>query len=189
MSDSKTPARDRGLRLVRGGLHRGGRLGKLRLVAAPESAPPFEVEAVVEEEDTHLVLSAPVALPETPEHPIRLMTALLADQGVEPGSVVVRQGRPQRWLAVVHDLSAHPTWREEWVARALENVFSKTRRSGIRSLALPFLGTRHGRLAPERFVDLLRDALRRDDSGLRRLWLILPPGAPEDLSRGLEFLG
>ena len=161
------------LRLIRGGSRRKIRRGALRLVAAP--APPFAVEAVVEEEDTYLVLSAPPEVRDEPEHPIRLMTELLEARGEEPGSVVVRPGPPLRLLAVVHDLSAEPTWREEWVASALNNVFRVARRRRLRSLALPFLARRHGKLEPERFVALLRGALERGvPENLQRLWLIVP---------------
>lgn len=187
MTGPKSPSREPSLRLIHGGLHRRVHIGRLRLAAAPETAPPFEVEAVVEEEDTHLVLSAPVALPEDPEHPIRLMTALLEEHGEEPGSVIARKGRPLRLLAVVHDLSAEPTWREDWVETTLENVLCETGRRRICSLALPCLATRHGRLEPQRFVVLLRQALvRHAPDSLQRLWLIVPPGASQDLLKTFE---
>lgn len=164
------------LRLVRGGVVQEIRVGTLRVVAAPATSAPFAVEARVEEEDTYLVLSAPFVLPAQPEHPIRLMTEVLAARGETPGSVVVRGGRPLRLLAVVHDLGAEPTWKEEWIAAALAGVLGEAGRRGLGSLALPLLGTRHGRLAPERFMVLLRRALAAGvPAALKRLWLVLPP--------------
>lgn len=143
------------------------------MVAAPETTPPFAVEAVVAEEDTYLVLSTPAELPEVAEHPIRVMTALFEARGEEPGSVVVKEGRPLRLLAIVHDLAADPTWKEEWVEGALVRVLDEVRRRGIRSLALPFLATRHGKLEPERFLVLLCRALASREPGvLERLWLM-----------------
>lgn len=173
------------LRLVHGGLHDRARVGGVEVTAAPEDAPPYPVDAAAFEEDTHLVLSAPAELPERPEHPIRVMTAVLEERPVPAGSVVVQNGRPVRLLAVVHDLSEDPTWREEWVASALAEILRHCERHRLAALALPLLGTRHGGLAPERFVELLRGALLAAPGSVARLWLVVPAG-PMDLLEGIR---
>jgi len=160
----------------------------LRIVSCPEDAPPFEVDAVAAEEDTWLVLSADPVATEPEEGLEEILAAARQAQPEPPGSVVVLEGRPLRLLAVVHDLSREPTWREEWVASALAAILAECEARGIRSLALPPLGARHGSLAPPRFEELLAEALRAAPPlRLERLWLVVPPGPqgpkPPDTSR------
>lgn len=160
-------------RLLRGG--REARLGGVRLVAAPCGRAPFPVDATVAEEDTHLLLSAGSRLRDPGESMPRLMLRALNQQAASPGTVVVRGRGPRlRLLAVVHDLERDPSWREEWVAGALAQVLEAAGRRRLRAVALPLLGTRHGRLAPERFFELLRGALACAPAGVPpRLWIVL----------------
>jgi len=167
--------RETGLQVVPGGRERT--VGRVRVVAATEHAPPFPVDAVACEEDTDLVLSAPPALRDPGEHPGRLVLRALNTPAAEPGSVLVRGRHPARLLAVVHDLNHEPTWRAAWVARALEGVLDAARSLEARALALPLLGTRHGRLAPRVFLGLLGDVLPARRPGcLQRIWLMWPAG-------------
>ena len=146
---------------------------QLRRVSARLEGQLAEYEAMVVEEDTCLVLSTPVDLFVTPEHPVRVMTEVHAASPLVPGSVVVRPGSPLRFLAVVHDLDQEPSCREAWVVSALDEVIEKAEARGLRAIGLPMIGTLHGDLSPERFVVLLRDALQRSaPTSLRRIWLI-----------------
>jgi len=143
------------------------------------------VAARAYEEDTFLVLSAPTELRSPTEHPVRLFTALWELEPLAPGSVVVGAGRPLRLLAVVHDLGAEPTWREEWVAAAFANLLAEAHRRHLPSLALPQLGTRHGRQPRERCLDLLRRALEEGPrEHLRRLWIVAGEEALEAFTHG-----
>jgi hypothetical protein len=69
--------------LIQGGLHRETACGPVRIIAAPEGAPPMQVNAMVFEEDTWLVMSASPAVCEPDIHPIRLMTDVI-DAEPEP---------------------------------------------------------------------------------------------------------
>jgi len=139
------------------------------------TAPPSVVDAVVAEEDTYLVLSAEPEVREPGVARLRAFHEAYNTEPAEPGSVVAREGSPLRLLAVVHDLSQDTTWREEWVAAALDAVFRETDAWNVRSLALPPLGRVHGALPRERLVALLRAALRtRTPRHLERLFLVVP---------------
>lgn len=165
------------LRVIQGGRRFEISLGPLLIVAAPEDEPPFAVDAVAAEEDTFLVLSAEPVVREPNTHPIRLWTQAIEIHPEEPGSVLVRGKNPLCLLAIVHDLNQEPSWREEWVASALDRIFRESERRKFGSLALPFLGTRHGSLEKQRFPLLLRRALERAScSHLKRLWLVIPDG-------------
>lgn len=147
----------------------------VRVVEAPNDTPPFEIEAIALEEDTSLVLSADISVRDSKQHPIRLMTELYDEQSKTPGSVVVKDGNPIRLMAIVHDFDQDPSCREEWITSCLEHIFEHCARGTISSLGLECLGTKHGRLAKEKFDDLLHSALKSAPPGsLRRIWLIGP---------------
>jgi len=173
----------RGLRLIRGGRDRSApEDGALRVVVATAEHPPFDVDAIVIEDDTYFVLGASPEVREPTESPLRLWTELHESEPATPGEVVFRPGVPRRMSAVVHDLSQDPTWTEGWVARALSESLRLAGERGFRSLGLQPLGCVHGRLAPDRFPALLRRALEESEPRpVARIWLI---GEPElfDLS-------
>lgn len=146
------------------------------------------VGAIVEEEDTYLVLSAdPTATPPA-ESPDRLLQRAQASIARAPGSVHVRGGSPPVLLAVVHDLDREPSWQESWIASALDAILEQVESSGFRAVALPLLGTVHGTLDPRRSAELLADALDRPTAHhLAELWLVvrhrLDPAVLEPLER------
>jgi len=152
-------------------------LGSLGIVASPENRPPFEVDAVAVEEDTFLVMSADRRLYDSEEPLMKIMTKVIETRPKTPGSVLVKGKSPFRFLSVVHDFNEEPTWREDWIASALENIFREAERRELRSIAIPFLGTLHGSLKKERFLVLLRSALEQIPANhLERLWLVVPAG-------------
>lgn len=162
-------------KLIPGGRRSGVAIGSVRIFAAPEDRPPFPVEAVVLEEDTYLVLSAGWDRIESDDHPVVILTEAFDAQPEEPGSVVVPGDSPLRFLAVVYDFDREPSWKEEWVERAIEGIFREAERRRLQTIALPFLGTKHGSLKKERFLLLLRKFFERNRSPYPlRVWLALP---------------
>jgi hypothetical protein len=145
------------------------------------------VEAIVAEEDTFLVLSADPTPRETHEPPERLLAQVREIEPVAPGSVVVREGSPPKFLAVVHDLNEEPSWKEEWVQDALNEVFRKIDELRLESIALPMLGTVHGSLEPRRFAKLLRKTLLHTSlTHLATIWLMATPAAVHEISDALS---
>lgn len=174
--EPKQAKRDR-LRLIYGSYPREIPVGSLNIVAAPKGRRPFPVDGIVFEEDTFLVMSADPVVRDPKESLVRIMTKVIETRPEKPGSVLVRGKRPLRLLAIVHDLNQEPSWREEWIARALDLILGVAESRGLESIALPFLGTLHGKLGKERFLVLLRAAIRRNPPAhLKRLWLIVPEG-------------
>jgi len=173
-------------RMIQGGRRSEVTIGSVRVFAAPEDHPPFPVEAVVLEEDTYLVLSAGWDKIESDDHPVVILTEALEAQAEEPGSVLVTGDSPLRFLAVVYDLDQEPFGREEWVERAIEGIFREAERRRLQTIALPFLGTKHGILEKERFLLLLRGFLERNRSPHHlRVWLALPGNTSPEI---IDFL-
>jgi len=144
----------------------------VRVVVAPGDDPPFEVDAMVVEDDTYFVLGADIEVREPTEHPIRVWTEVHETEPAALGSIRVREGRPLRLHAVVHDLSEDPTVKPDSVSTGLTEIFRLVEDHGIRTLGLPILGAVHGRLSAEFFVTSLRDALRaRPSAALESIWV------------------
>lgn len=178
------------LRLIRGGRRTELRSGRPQIVTAPETAPPFAVQARAFEEDTWLIMSAEPEIAPVQTHPIRLMTDLIHARKEAPGSIVVREGsRPLCLLAVVHDVDCDPTWREPWVRDALGNLFRECEQRNLCALGLPVLGAKHGAMAAGRFARLLAEALNAAAlRRLQRLWIIAPSEDHGGLAEGLQGL-
>jgi hypothetical protein len=161
--------------------------GSLKIIAAPKDSRPFPVDAVASEEDTFLVLSADTAVRETKESLMRVMTKVIETRPKTPGSVLVRGRRPVRLLAIVHDLNQEPTLKEEWIKNALRGIFQEVEKRRLESLALPFIGTLHGRLEKERFVGMLSEELEAMEfKHFKHLWLVVPAGTKRAVLKALE---
>jgi hypothetical protein len=172
------------LTLIQGGVQCEMAFGPVRIVAAPENRPPFDVEAVAYEEDTWLIMSADPKICQPEEHPIRLMTDLIEAQPETVGSVRVQGANPLRFLAVVHDVNQEPTWKAEWIEKAFANIFRESERRKLTAVAVPMLGSRHGRLDPKDVTTLLGRSLKQQSFvHLKRLWLIASSEA--GASRGI----
>jgi O-acetyl-ADP-ribose deacetylase (regulator of RNase III) len=156
--------------------------GSMEIVAAPERLAPFSVDAVVMEEDTFCVLGADRAVQDSEEPLMKIKTRLLETAPKPTGSVVVRNGRPLRLLAIVHDFNRDPSWREEWIAQAMWASLTEADERQLDSLAFPFLGAVYGRLGRRRVLELLRAALDRfTPRHLKRLWVVVPGGTDPGL--------
>jgi hypothetical protein len=175
------------LQLIKGGYPHEITRASVRIVAAPKNRKPFPVDAVAFEEDTFLVLSADTAVREPRESLMRVMTKVIETRPKMPGSVLVRGRRPLRLLAIVHDLNQEPTWKEEWVRSALRGIFQEVEKRRLESLALPFIGTLHGRLEKERFVGMLRMIIEEMEfKHFKHLWLVVPPKTKRAVLKALE---
>ncbi len=161
------------LQVIQGGLHQSMCYGNLRIVSAPAEAPPFAVDAMAYEEDTYLIMSAqPESTPQD-IHPVKLMAELARLKPETPGTVVVRGKNPFRFLAVVHNVDNVPTWRKEWIEKALGALFKEARVRKIAALGLPVLGAQYGTLKIVSFAKLLAKALQRARLEiLNRIWVI-----------------
>jgi len=180
------------LSLISDDYGRAGRLGPVHVVVAPEHAPPFPVDALAVEEDTHLLLSSDNAITEPDEEFDALIAAAGKKSANRPGSVLVRKTEPLRFLAIVHDIDCEPTWREEWIASAINGTVEEAEWRRLASLGMPLLGTRHGNVEMRRVALWLGRCLSRTSFRyLKRVWVIAPEGSETELMWALrsEFAG
>lgn len=142
------------------------------VAVTPLDAPIPPLDAVVVEDDTWGVLGADLELDEESGGLDDALENLAGFDPHTPGSVLLREGQPLELRAVVHDLDRNPTLQETWVTTALTRVFQVAEDRALDTMAMPLLGTVHGRLEGERAVALLVEALEGSRHGRpRRLWL------------------
>ncbi len=162
------------------------RINDIDIVVAPKTLPPFDIDAVVEEQDTALILSQPEIIIDSGNKPAWFLANKLETQPLlKPGSVIKRDGKTIRLLAIVHDLDVEPSWSSEWVAQALDNIIKLSHTQGISSIQLPVLGAKHGRINVEEFLQLLVMAIKKDNGQLKKIWLVV---LQQDCSRTLSLL-
>ncbi|MBU2498592.1 MAG: hypothetical protein KKE57_06820 [Proteobacteria bacterium] len=177
------------LEVVKGGLSCEIFFPPLWIIAAPKDNPPFPVDAFAFEEDTFLVLSADTTVRDPKIPLVRIMTRLIETQPQVPGKVLVRGTAPARLLAIVHDLNQEPSWKKEWVEKALEGILRAAEGRNFQAIALPLLGSVHGAMDNDRFVSLLGGILKRTPlHHLKRLWLIVPKGKAQAIIASLRAM-
>lgn len=144
-----------------------------QLVFAPrEGIPPLDPDAMVFEMDVDLILRV-----DREPRPVRETTAQLIEAMQEParhrpGTVLHEGEDPLVLLALVHDLDAQPSCREAWVRDAYDRVLKVCGAREIQRLALPLLGTVHGRLDAERSQALLETALADAPRPPAAVWIM-----------------
>ncbi len=119
----------------------------------------LNVDAIVEEQDTNLILcKSPVIL-----EAIESFSALVKKMEQQPrervGNVLVKQSIPKRFIAIVYDVEHTPIGMKIWIEEALQNILAHCDKYKIKTLAMPLLGTSYGKLEEESILQLLQDSL------------------------------
>jgi len=172
--------------VLKGGKARQPQINSVSLRLVLETLSPLPVDVRVFEEDTFLVLTVDpvIRLPE--EHPVRLMTDILSARPKKPGSVLTRNNS---WYAVVHDLDADQTCRREWVEKAYRTILRLAEHKRVRRVAIPLLGSVHGKFPPDDSLDLLINVLTSlSFQSLRTLLILAPKAAQQGLASRLRKL-
>ena len=142
-----------------------------------------EPHAIVREEDVQLILCAAAELRPVPEGLAEIERTAVDARRHEPGSVVVRAGRPLSMLAIIHDVDREPSCREEWILAATRAVFREAQWRGLTVIAMPLLGTVHGGLTAEQGLELLAAVL--GEPGVAHPETLLLEGVEPDLFESL----
>ncbi len=153
--------------------------------------PPFAVEAFVVEQDRDLLLEWQSEIAPVTASVTELVGEMREARPPPVGSVRVRGGaRPLTLLAIVHDFSAEPSCRVAWVEAALAALLDAVTARGLTTLALPLLGTVHGRLDRVQVAALIGAALARGPAtALERVWLLTAAGDTPALAGPLRAAG
>ncbi len=160
------------LRLVRGGKSQLYRIGNIICTLTEPSAIADDLDAVVLEEDTHLILTVDGRCNYIETHPVRMMTEIHRAKVHEPGSLIVNG---KSWYAVTIDLDSDPLCRPVWVQQVYENIALQIKKNSISKLGIFLLGNVHGGLGAAECVELFIKAVQTwHKSQLQEVCLIVP---------------
>lgn len=146
----------------------------VEIAVAPPHLAPFKTDALIEEQDTALVLGESEEIRDPGEKPAWYLANKLESQVLlTPGEVIVRDTTPLRLQAVVHDLDAVPSCSELWIFQAIQQVFEIAGSRGFASLQIPMLGCRFSNLQTGQFLGILLQIITRQrPSPINKLWLL-----------------
>ena len=113
---------------------------------------PFEIQSMVFEEDTYLVLSAGNHVREIRAPLEELQLELVAEQALTLGELAIRGSRV---FAIVHDFDLQPSFSPGAVQRTLDELCQHVENRGISALGMQALGSHHGGLPRAQAIALI----------------------------------
>jgi len=119
----------------------------------------LNVDTVVEEQDTNLILGKSPVILETIENFPTLVKKMEQQTQEIVGNVLVKQSIPIRFIAIVYDVEHTPIGKKIWIEDAIQNILAQCDKYRIKTLAMPLLGTSYGKLKEESIIQLLQDSL------------------------------
>lgn len=135
---------------------------------------PDNIDAIVEEQDTCLLLGNSAVI-KTPVESITSLVKKMEQQNPRtPGEVLVIHSKPRRLIAIIYDLDQKQICREEWIETAVKNILQQCRVYQIRTLAMPLPGIIHGRIDEDTSLCILDNVLAKDKPDcLENIYLIM----------------
>lgn len=149
------------------------RIAGKTIIKFTETDPALlSVDAVVEEQDTHLLLGkSPVITSVVSGFP-QLVRKMQRQAPEIPGTVIVRKTMPKRFITIVYDIDNTNICCREWLETALKNIFAQCWKYKISILAMPLLGTSYGRIDEPTMINILEQSLFMDRQEYPRKILI-----------------
>ena len=125
----------------------------------------LDVDAVVEEQDTHRLLGQSPVVKVTIESFPALITKMEEQVPEEPGNIIVKLAQPMLLIAIVYDVEKNPIVQEEWIEKAFQNILVLCEKKKIRTLAMPLLGSAHSGIHQEKTFEILQNTLMNNRTG------------------------
>jgi hypothetical protein len=147
----------------------------------------LNVDAIVQEQDTHLILGTEPAIRDTHESYPLLVKKMGRQKPLLPGQVIIKNTTPLRITAILYDIEQTPVCTEELIADVLKSLLDKFNEYRLKSVAMPLLGSTHGKVKVSGFIKLLQDTLTISNPVYpEKILLIVPPDEVDDISDIIE---
>ena len=166
--------RDRKLRLIWNVNKFRCHINDVEIAVAPSQFPPFPINAVIEEQDTALILGESNEIGNPGDKPAWYLANTLESQPLlTPGQVIIRDTLPLRLQAIIHDLEQDPSCTELWIFQVIQQVFDIAEMRGIHALQMPLLGTKFSQVQTGQLINiLLKIITRQRPAAIEKLWLV-----------------
>ncbi len=163
-------------------------IGSIEIAIAPVEYVPAEIDAIVEEQDTQLLMGMDAEINYPDEDFDTLIDQMLSGKSVRsPGQIIIKKTQPLQLKAIIHDINQKPSWKTEWISYALQQLVTEIENYNIKTLAMPLLGTIHGNVNENESIELLCDNLMsKQIICLEKLWLIAPDPACSRIKDAIE---
>lgn len=119
----------------------------------------LNVDAVVEEQDTHLLMGKTPVIRESVESFAVLVKKMEQGSPEKAGQVIVKLATPIRFIAIVYDIDQPSICHATNVAKAFDSIFKQCKQHQVNTLAMPLLGSSYGQLKNEDILELMQVAL------------------------------
>lgn len=117
----------------------------------------LKVDAIVEEQDTDLLLGKSPVVMNTIESFSSLVNKMERQVREIPGSVIIKATKPKRFIAIVYDIESDPICKIIWLKTVLNTILADCEQYRIKTLAMPLLGTSFGNLEGDSVIALLHE--------------------------------
>lgn len=136
------------------------RIAGTTIIRFTESDPArLTVDAVVEEQDTHLLLGKSPVISNVVTGVPQLLKKMQDQVPEIPGTVIVKKTKPKRFITIIYDVDNSTICCKEWLETALNNIFIQCWKYKVTTLAMPLLGTSYGRIDGSMMLNILEQSL------------------------------
>ena len=122
----------------------------------------LEVDAVVEEQDTHHLLGQSPVVKVVIESFPALITKMEEQIPEEPGNIIVKLAQPMLLIAIVYDVEKNPIVQEDWIEKAVLNILAYCEKNRIKTLAMPLLGAAYSGIHQQKTFEILQNSLMKN---------------------------
>lgn len=164
-------------------------MGKATISVCASDKLPLTVDAIIEEQDTNLILGTHPVISDTQESYPDLIRKMEHQKALLPGHIIIRNTIPLRITAILYDIEQTPVCTDELIAGVLNDLLDKFDEYKLKLVAMPLLGCAHGKIKTSGFIKLLHDTLKTKNPVYpAEIMLIVPPDNLDDIRDIIEYV-
>lgn len=147
------------------------------------------VDAIVDEQDTNLLLDTIPVIQDTRESYRSLVKKMNRRKPLLTGQIIIKNTIPARLIAIFYDFEQIPVCSEAVLTTVINNLLDKLNRHKLKSVAMPLLGSTHGKIAEQVFIKLLQESLlNKNPAYPEKIVLMVPPGKLDYIRKVIKVI-
>lgn len=162
-------------------------IGPVEISVCTADQNPFMVAAIVDEQDTNLLLDTIPVIQDTRESYRSLVKKMNRRKPLLTGQIIIKNTMPARLIAILYDIERTPVCSEAVLTTVINNLLDELNRHKLKSVAMPLLGNAHGKIAEQVFIKLLQESLlNKNPAYPEKIALMAPPGKLDYVRKVIE---